>query len=184
MQVELYPKKQGFARVTTWWGELMPGLAASIRQCRSSSSICFLALLGAAPAALGEDLFQVYRDAQRYDAVYSAARHALQAGRERLPQGRALLLPTLGLTGNATRTRTDTETNEPLNFLTTQTGSGIRYPDTAGYTLTFTQPLFRFQNWLQYEQADHQVRQAEAAFGQASQDLAVRVAVAYFDALA
>ena len=159
----------------------MPGLAVSIRLCRFTS---IAVLVGAAPPALAEDLFQVYRDAQRYDAVYAAARHTLAAGRERLPQGRALLLPTLGLTGNATRTRSDTETNEPPNPFTGSSGSGVRYPDSAGYTLTFTQPLFRWQNWLQYVQADHQVAQAEAAFGQASQDLAVRVAQAYFEALA
>jgi outer membrane protein len=158
----------------------MPGLAVSIRPCRS---ISFLVLLGAAPAALGEDLFQVYRDAQRYDAVYAAARHTLAAGRERLPQGRALLLPSIGLTGNATRQRVDTDTNEPTNPFTGTGGSGRRDPNSAGYTLTFTQPLFRWANWLQYVQADYQVAQAEAAFGQASQDLAVRVAVAYFDAL-
>jgi outer membrane protein len=158
----------------------MLGLAVSIRPCRS---ISFLVLLGAAPAALGEDLFQVYRDAQRYDAVYAAARHTLAAGRERLPQGRALLLPSLALQGNATRQRSDTESNDPPNIFQPNPSS-LRYPDSVGYTLTFTQPLFRWQNWLQYVQADHQVAQAEAAFGQASQDLAVRVAQAYFEALA
>jgi outer membrane protein len=158
----------------------MPGLGVSIRLCRFTS---IAVLVGAAAPALAEDLFQVYRDAQRYDAVYAAARHTLAAGRERLPQGRALLLPTLGLTGNATRQRTDTESNEPASIFS-QNPTAVRYPDSVGYTLTFTQPLFRWQNWLQYVQADHQVAQAEAAFGQASQDLAVRVAQAYFEALA
>ena len=46
----------------------------------------------ALPAAVqAEDLMQVYRDAQRYDAVYAAARQTLAAGRERLPQGAAEL---------------------------------------------------------------------------------------------
>jgi outer membrane protein len=62
--------------------------------------------------------------------------------------------------------------------------SFIRYPESVGYTLTLTQPLFRQQNWLQYRQAGHQVRQADATLGQAYQDLIVRVAQAYFDVLA
>src|SRR6266581_1151063 len=71
-------------------------------------------LLAALPlAAAAEDLVQVYRDAQRYDAVYSAARLALEAGREKLPQGRALVLPTLNLTGSATRSRFDVESKDP-----------------------------------------------------------------------
>jgi outer membrane protein len=36
---------------------------------------------------------------------------------------------------------------------------------------------------MQYEQSEYQVRQAEATFGQATQDLIVRVAQAYFDVL-
>src|SRR5688572_21153230 len=166
---------------TIWWGEWMPGLAALTRQCRLTSFGCLLMLMAWASASRAQDLFQVYRDAQRYDAVYAAARHALAAGRERLPQGRALLLPSLGLTGEATRQRNDTESNEPPSLFTTNP-TGVRYPDTVRYTLTFTQPLFRYQNWLQYLQADYQVAQAEAVFGQASQDLAIRVAQAYFEA--
>jgi outer membrane protein len=130
-------------------------------------------------SALGQDLVQVYREAQSYDAVYAAARHQVDAGRERRPQGLALLLPTLNLSGQATRTRTEVDSRDP-----SISPSFTRFPESAGYTLTFTQPLFRYQNWIQYEQSSYQVRQAEAIFGQAYQDLIVRVAQAYFDVLA
>src|SRR3981081_3189330 len=97
----------------------------------------FISLVAASFDVAAEDLVQVYRDAQRYDAVYSGARYALQAGREKLPQGRSLLLPTLGLTGRVTRTRRDSAGRDPatapnLNFL--------RQPRVDGYTLTFSQP--------------------------------------------
>ncbi|HEX2333364.1 MAG TPA: TolC family outer membrane protein, partial [Burkholderiales bacterium] len=124
-------------------------------------------------------MLQVYREAQRNDAVFAAARHALVAGRERLPQGLALLLPTLNLTGSATRTRVEVDSDDPLILPST-----TRNPESANYTLTLTQPIFRQQNWLQYQQGGQQVRQAEATFGQASQDLIIRVAQAYFDVLA
>ena len=139
----------------------------------------FGVFLAFALPAQGEDLLQVYRDAQRYDAVYAAARHALEAGRERLPQGRALLLPTLNLSANATASRIDSDSRD-----TAVVPSFVRKPESVGYTLTLAQPLYRPQNRLQYQQAEFQVTQAEAAFGQASQDLIVRTAQAYFDVLA
>jgi outer membrane protein len=130
-------------------------------------------------AAGAEDLVQVYRDAQRYDAVYAAARYTLAAGRERLPQGRALLLPTLNLSGSAQRSRVDSESRDPA-----VSPSFNREPQSVGYTLTLAQPLFRPQYNLQYRQAEQQVAQAEATFGQAGQDLIIRTAQAYFDVLA
>jgi outer membrane protein len=130
-------------------------------------------------AAAAEDLFQVYRDAQRYDAAYSSARQALEAGREKLPQGRALILPTLNLAGSATRSRFDINSNDPA-----VSASALRSTNAASYTLTFTQPLYRPQNLLQYEQGEYQVRQAEATFSLAYQDLVIRVSQAYFDGLA
>jgi outer membrane protein len=136
-------------------------------------------LAGVALPALAEDLVQVYRDAQRYDAVYSAARFTLEAGREKLPQARAGLLPSLNLSANATRTRIESESRDPA-----VTPSFTRYPNSTGYTLTLSQPVYRTQNYTQLNQAEYQVKQAEATFGQAGQDLAVRVAQAYFDVLA
>src|SRR5258708_35867066 len=127
----------------------------------------FISLVAASFDVAAEDLVQVYRDAQRYDAVYSGARYALEAGREKLPQGRALLLPTLGLAGSATRSRIDSESRDPatapnLNFL--------RRPEVHSYTLTFSQPVFRLQNWYQFEQGEQQVRQADATISQATHD--------------
>jgi outer membrane protein len=126
-----------------------------------------------------EDLMQVYRDAQRYDAVYAAARQTLAAGRERLPQGRALLLPTLNLSANAQAARVESDSRDPR-----VTPSFNRDPRTLGYTVTFAQPLYRPQNYLQYRQSELQVAQAEATFAQAGQDLIIRTAQAYFDVLA
>jgi outer membrane protein len=129
-------------------------------------------------SAAAEDLLQVYRDALAYDAVIAAARRSLEAGKEKGTQGLALLLPTLGLSANAQRQRNEVDSRDPLLL-----PSFTRYPESAGYTLTFTQPIYRRQNWLQYEQGEVQVKQAEATFAQAQQDLIVRVAQAYFDVL-
>ena len=140
-------------------------------------SLAAAQMLVPAPAA-AEDLLQVFRDARSYDAQYGAARFALQAGLEKLPQGRSLLLPTLGLTSNFTRTNLDIDGRGP-NPATPTT----RTVSTGTYQFTLSQPLYRPQNNVQYDQAEYQVRQAEAIFGQAAQDLVVRSAQAYFDVL-
>ena len=140
--------------------------------------VLLLAFTFLALPALAQDLQQVYRDAKAYDAQYAAARHSLQAGLEKLPQGRALILPTLNLAGNTTNSRTETEPHDSAN------PSTLRDARSYGYSLSFSQPIFRMQNILQYDQAGFQVKQAEAVFGQAAQDLIVRAAQAYFDVLA
>ncbi len=139
-----------------------------------------LALLACAPlAAAAQNLSQVYQDARGYDAQYGAARFALQAGRERVPQGRALLLPTLNLTANTTRSHIESDSKDPAAV-----PSFERDINSHGYTLSFTQPLYRRQNWLQADQGELQAKQAEFTFGLAGQDLILRVAQAYFDVLA
>ena len=139
----------------------------------------FAVLFLFALSANAQNLLQVYRDAKGYDAPYAGARYALQAGLEKLPQGRALILPTLNLSANATNTRIDIEPHNAASGPPT-----LRDARSYGYLMSFSQPVYRLQNNLQYNQAEFQVKQAEATFGQAAQDLIVRVAQAYFDVLA
>jgi outer membrane protein len=130
-----------------------------------------------AGAAHGADLMAVYRDALAYDAQYAGARAAVEAGREKLPQGRSGLLPTIGL--GASTTWNDVDTTRRISGAT-ETNS--RY-NSNGWTVTLTQPLFRWQNWVAYTQSELAVAQAEAQFGLARQELIVRAAQAYFDVL-
>ncbi|HEY4371153.1 MAG TPA: TolC family outer membrane protein [Burkholderiales bacterium] len=137
--------------------------------------------LGIAPAH-GADLLMLYRQALDNDAQYSSARYALAAGREKEPQGRAGLLPNANATAYTTANYADS------NFHTSIPGAILPPPsnffNTNGYTVTLTQPLFRWQNWQTWEQSKLLVMQSEAQFAQSGQDLIVRVAQAYFDVLA
>jgi outer membrane protein len=142
-------------------------------------TVVALALAALASSAAAEDLLQVYRDAQKYDAVYFAARNTLAAGREKGTQGLALLLPSLNLTGQATAQRFESDSKNPAIVPSFQ-----RSPRIFGYQFTLTQPIFRLQNWNQYDQGELQVKAAEATFAQAAQDLMLRVSQAYFDVLA
>jgi outer membrane protein len=141
--------------------------------------LAFLFLILVALPAGAQDLLQVYRDAKSYDAQYASARYALQAGLEKLPQGRALVLPTVSATIGDTASHLRLEPYGPNPVV-----HSSRPFYNRNYQLTFSQPLYRPQNWAQFDQGEQQVRQAEAVFGQSSQDLIIRVAQAYFDVLA
>ncbi|GIX29039.1 MAG: outer membrane protein [Burkholderiales bacterium] len=130
-----------------------------------------LALLLLAGAAQAEDLLSIYREATLKDAQYQSARAAFQAAQELLPQGRAGLLPSATLSASRNYNDVDSSTRGTQSFYS------------RNWSITATQPLYRKQNLVVYEQAKIQVRQAEAQFGQATQDLILRVARAYFDVL-
>ncbi|MCA1324296.1 TolC family outer membrane protein [Herbaspirillum sp. alder98] len=130
-----------------------------------SAALALSAIALHAPAS-AVDLLQVYQQALSNDAVYTSARHALTAGREREVQGRAGLLPTVGVGGSYTRS--------DQNFDSTNNN----------YALQLTQPLFRLANWETYQQGKLSVASSEAQFAQARQDLILRVGQAYFDVLA
>lgn len=133
-------------------------------------------LLGAALPVSAADLLQLYREALSNDQQYAAARATAEAGREKGPQGLSGLLPVIAATGNTLwndnkyrASNVDSVINRGFN--------------TNAYNVQLTQPLFRWQNYVQYAQGQLQVMQAEANFAQASQELIVRLAQAYFDVL-
>ncbi|HEU0219176.1 MAG TPA: TolC family protein, partial [Gallionella sp.] len=135
-------------------------------------------LLGASSGARAADLLETFRAAQANDPVFAAARATLQAGQEKLPQGRSLLMPNISLNANSTFNDQNIQYKGAFPF----PGGNIRY-NSHGYGVNLTQPLFRQQNWLTYSEAELQVAQSEAQFRIAEQDLMLRVAQAYFDVL-
>lgn len=137
----------------------------------------FLAILAFSQPLAAADLLQIYREARANDPVYASARAARDAGRENLPQGLALLLPTIGATGFTQMNNIDISFRGVLP-------ESAREGNSNGYTVSLTQPLFNWQSIMLYKEAGFKVAQTEAAFGQAAQDLIVRVSQAYFDVLA
>lgn len=131
-------------------------------------AIGVLGLLGT--GAWGMDLLEVYREALANDADYAAARAQAEAGRETVVQARAGLLPNIGLSANTTWNQ-NSFSGSDRNF------------NSNGYGAQLTQPLFRWQNWVQYRQGELQGAVAETQLMSARQDLALRAAQAYFDVL-
>ena len=126
------------------------------------------------------DLIQVYQQALANDATFASARASLAAGRERVPQGRAGLLPTVGLSGSYGKNDSDVSQFNVAQNGFISGGSNLR---TNQYTLALSQPLFRWDRWQTYEQSKLAQAISEAQFAQAQQDLITRVAQAYFDVL-
>ncbi|HTN94164.1 MAG TPA: TolC family outer membrane protein [Gallionella sp.] len=142
-------------------------------------SVFLATLFGASGWAQAADLLDTYRAAQANDPVFAAARAAEQAGLEKIPQGRSLLLPSVNLTAN--KTFTDQSVVYPGGPLAITSGD-YRF-NSDGYGVNMVLPLLRQQNWQSFGEAKLQAAQAEAQLKVAEQDLIVRVAQAYFDVL-
>jgi len=140
------------------------------------------------PVAGAADLIQVYQQALANDAVYASARASELAGKERIPQGKSALYPSIGASAAITRNMGDVVsgvgqviqnedgTNTVINGANTNN-------TTKQYSISLTQPLFRWDRWQAYQQSKLQQAISEAQFAQAQQDLITRVAQAYFDVL-
>jgi outer membrane protein len=140
----------------------------------------FLAtLLAASGWTQAADLLETYHAAQANDPVFAAARAAQQAGQEKLPQGRSLLMPSINLNANTSFNNQNTKyLGGPLSNY-----SGDYRFNTNGYGVTLVQPLFRQQNWQAYSESELQAAQAGVQLKIAEQDLILRTAQAYFDVL-
>lgn len=143
--------------------------------------LCVATTLGAtlfqSPWAM--DLSQAYQAALQQDATLMAARSQASAGQEAVPIARAQLLPNV----SASFYRNDNHlTSRTPNFLGVQAQMTYDYPS-KNDTLSIRQPLFRWYQWSSFQQAKFQVVEADAALNGELQNLAVRVAGAYLDAL-
>ncbi len=126
-------------------------------------------------AAHAADLLEIYRLAQRNDPTLDAARYALEAAQEKIPQARAGLLPVVAVNGSDNNTyATNTFSNAP------PVNRDVR---AWNWTLQLTQPLLRAQNIYALTGSKALVEQAIAQYAQAEQDMILRVAQAYFDVL-
>ncbi|SES63848.1 outer membrane protein [Nitrosospira multiformis] len=132
------------------------------------------------------DMMDIYHEALENDAQFRGARFTHQAAQEKLPQGRAGLLPTVTLAGVRRRQWIDIER---IGGTGTATGTGVAVRpsevviDNQSLTITATQPIYRKENFAIYEQSKLQVAQADSEFIMAAQDLILRVAQAYLDIL-
>lgn len=120
-------------------------------------------------------LNQVYQKARLQDPQFKSAQKALAAQLEKIPQARAAFLPSANLNVNKGRQFGDVSFSEAADIQ--------REVRTTSWTAQITQPLFRWNHWVGWRQANVQVRQSLMQFAQAEQDLLLRCAQAYSDAV-
>lgn len=142
---------------------------------RITPLVAILASTFVSYSAQAADLLQIYKDALANDPVFASAAASKIAGDEKVVQGRAGLLPQIGLSGGWQRGNQKNETTASDSISSSYVSNS--------YSLNLTQPLFHMQNWEQYEQGKLQTMASATQFEQAKIDLILRVAQAYFDVL-
>jgi outer membrane protein len=129
--------------------------------------------MGLSLASHAQSLVDVYQKARAQDNQYGAARRALEASLEKLPQARAGFLPNVSVVANK---------NHQIGDASFSAAPYVARDVRAwNWTTQLTQPVIRWGNWAAYAQADAQVTQAKEQFSLAEQDLIVRTAQVYFD---
>ncbi len=131
-----------------------------------------IALTTGAARAQTADLLAVVRAAQETDPTIRAARSTLDLALLKVPEARAALLPTLGITGSHNVAKASTAFSG--------TPAIDRGGSTNAITLQLVQPIFRLDSVLATNQAALIVDGAQAQYESARQDLLLRVATAYF----
>ncbi|MBC8006928.1 MAG: channel protein TolC, partial [Prolixibacteraceae bacterium] len=75
----------------------------------SKTMVALASMLGVAQSALAADLISIYREAQVQDATYAGAKAQYIGAQERLPQARALLLPSVNFGAGVNYNIVDTD---------------------------------------------------------------------------
>ena len=123
---------------------------------------------------------EVLRLARKNDPSYLAAKASYQAERQKLPQARAELLPSISF--SAERKRQDDKTTEDPDSESERVLRDGNFTSSR-YTLSLSQTLYNRARFTALKQAKVTVRKAEAEFAAAEQELFISVAEAYFGVL-
>lgn len=141
--------------------------------------VMLLLLLGSDRPARATDLMEVYRMAVAADPAFIAAGYTHQASQETRIQANSGYLP--ALVGSYDWSGTRQEIIESDNALFQR---GAAEYSTHSALLSLVQPLFRYASYVRIQQSKVEVLQADAEFEEARQNLLMRSAENYLNALA
>jgi len=131
-----------------------------------------------AQSVWGENLMQVYKLAKEHDPTFKGDRYKHEASPEMLKQAYSELWPKVTAEGYYQKTRQKIIESDVAIY-----SHGVSHFPTKGYTLTLTQPLLRYSSIVRVYQAKEEVKRADVEFEANKQDLIMRVAEAYIEAL-
>jgi len=144
--------------------------------------------------ASSEDLLTIFDQAVVNDPTVREAEFTRKATREARPQAWAAYLPQIN--GNYNKSKSDgsrsvsgaqaIEDPADPNRLVLQPFSQVntQSPDSSGWGIELRQTIFSWDGLVQLKQSGRIAAQADADYGVAQQDLALRVSTRYFDVLA
>lgn len=136
-----------------------------------------LMVYGGNASALG--LVEAYQAALTNDSVFQAATQEYLAGQENKILGRSLLLPNVVANYANSKNRADVEA---VNILGNKSLTHPEYTSRQA-SVQLRQALFSMDSWARYKQGLAQTDYATAVFESRRQELILRVASAYTDAL-
>ena len=149
-QVAMFLEKNGFAKMHNCRGAWMPGHGPSIRRSRFTSGASLVCCSRCRYPRRREDLFAgLSRRAALRRGLPGGAPFARRRPRA-LPAGPRAAAAHPQPVAPARRARASSSTRDDPSLVPSFT----RYPRSVGYTLTFTQPLYRYAELVQYEQAE------------------------------
>ncbi len=132
--------------------------------------------------ANAQNLLATYALALQNDPVLKEFEANLLAVGESKDQSIAQMLPVISATaGSKKEWINNTKVNVASGIVS---GSGQQDFWNSIFSLNLTQPVFHWDHWVQLEQSDNLIAQAEAQYQAEQQNLMVRTTQAYFDVLA
>jgi outer membrane protein len=146
-----------------------------VRLCAGFGVLCWSL---SASLVQAENLLDIYQSALQSDPRLGSATFDHVAGAEVVAQAWAGYRPVITLDYDKIDTVQDVASRDNGAF---QDGS-TSFPTTT-WTLSVTQPIFRWANYKRIGQAKEELLQADAELVQAEQDLILRVSEAYLSAL-
>lgn len=126
------------------------------------------------PLSYSSDLLDIYHQALDNDPIFKQAYSTYMSVTETVPQARAALYPQLTFNSQLAR-------NSQAVTVSPTSAEGTY--NSHQWQVNASQAVFNYQAWSRVQQAKANVRAALATYNDASQDLVLRTAKAYFDVL-
>jgi outer membrane protein len=126
-----------------------------------------------------DDLLTVYERALLNDPIIKQAEAKQFSAKEIREQSLAKFFPNLSVSGGSNRTWQHSRKARLNSFFP----ASQEYWNNS-FSLDLVQPVFHWDHWVQLDQSDNQIAQAEAVYQAELQNLMVRTTEAYFNVLA
>lgn len=130
-------------------------------------------------SAFAEDLMEIYRLAMQNDPDFKISAYNRSSAEEIKSQSIAQMLPNIGVSATGNRNRSKSE-KQGFSI----SGTGLQHYWDSALTVSLKQPIFNWGHWVQLDQSDNKIAQAEALLQAKQQDLIARTTSAYFKILA